>query len=653
MKFEELNLENDILKALGQQNFSQPTQVQEKVIPHLLENKDIIVQAETGSGKTGAFVFPILQKLVNLKDAALFIDKVSAPLFIIITPTRELAAQIDKYFVDFGTDLGIKSAIIVGGENYQPQLDQLQKGVHVLTATPGRLKDLQQKRIINFNNCRGTVLDEADRLIDMGFKEDIYYLVRKMPRERQLMMFSATSGLDLSKMAYQMKATPVEVNLSNDEILSKNVTHTLAHVGDGEKIPLLVGLFKEQEDGHCLVFCNTKSETSIVAKWLQNLGFKALAISGDLPQNKRTSVLKDFREKNINILVCTDVAARGLDIKGVNLVINYDLPQDPASYVHRIGRTGRAGQKGKAISFCGHNDCEFLEPIEQYIDQKLSLENLTEDHFSVDVGVRPKMETTKNVTNKRQPRQKASDNNRNRPKQIKKVPKNKKRPEKKVIAKTERVHKEKIKNFKKSNTEATSTQKAIINCIKDFPFTNTSLLEAKIVEKGKRTLFGLGPRKSKYEVFVKTNFVGLANEFLYEFFQNSPFELNFKIKEQKEKLIIDLNGPDEEVLLNNDAEALDGIEYLVRKYIHNLTPIPKNFKVIVNCGDFQNTKESKLKLMADKLVKLALKKSDSVITAPLPPSDRFIIHQYLDTNNQVKTSSLGDGFYKKVKISLK
>jgi ATP-dependent RNA helicase RhlE len=229
----------------------------------------------------------------------------------------------------------------------------------------------------------------------MGFKEDIYYLIRKMPKSRQLMMFSATSGLDLSKMAYQMKAHPIEVNLSNDEILNKNVTHTLAHVGDGEKIPLLVALFNEQKDGHCLVFCNTKSETSIVAKWLQKLGFKALAISGDLPQKKRTSVLKDFREKNINILVCTDVAARGLDIKGVNLVINYDLPQDPASYVHRIGRTGRAGQKGRAISFCGHHDCEFLEPIERYIEQKLSLEELTEDHFSAEVGERPKMEMTK------------------------------------------------------------------------------------------------------------------------------------------------------------------------------------------------------------------------------------------------------------------
>jgi spoIIIJ-associated protein len=226
--------------------------------------------------------------------------------------------------------------------------------------------------------------------------------------------------------------------------------------------------------------------------------------------------------------------------------------------------------------------------------------------------------------------------------------------EKKEMANEAKVNnKEKIKSFKKVYTEATSVKKALSNCINDFPLSNTSLLDAKITEKGKRTLFGFGPRKSKYEVFVKSDYMGLTNEFLLGLFQNSPFDFNFKVKANKDQVIIDINGPDENLLLINDADPLDGIEYLIRKFIHNLTPIPKSFKVIVNCGDFQNTKESKLKLMADKLVKLAIKKNDSVVTAPLPPSDRFIIHQYLDANTKVKTSSIGDGFYKKIKIVLK
>ena len=655
MTFEELNLGTDLLSALKSKNFTTPTPVQEKVIPYLLDSKDIIAQAETGSGKTGAFVFPIITKIGELKDEKLNDKNVSKPLFVIISPTRELASQIDKYFLDFGKPLGINSAVIVGGENYQSQLNQIEKGVHVLTATPGRLKDLQQKKLISFKNCRGVVLDEADRLIDMGFKEDIYYLLRQMPHNRQMMMFSATSGLDLSKMAYQLKAHPIEINLSTDEVLSKNVTHTLAHVGDHEKIPLLVSLFKDQEDGHCLVFCNTKSETRVVAKWLQNLNFKALDISGDLPQNKRNSVLKDFREKNINILVCTDVAARGLDIKGVNLVINYDLPQDPASYVHRIGRTGRAGQPGRAISFCGHHDCEYLEPIEKYIGQKLNLEELTDDHFTTEVGARPKMDMNKqpsenrprnNSKGPRTPREKKSP--------VKKVHKSARRkPEKKVREDAPKKEPVTPKVYKKATVIATAPKKAIEATLAEFPINNVNLLDAKVVEEGKRTLFGFGPRKSKYEVFIKPHYPILATDFLQKFFQNSPFDLSFKVREDKNTLIVDLNGPDEEHLLVNEAEPLNAIEYLVRKFIHNLTPIPKNFRVVVNCGEFENSKESKLKLMANKLVKLAMKKQDSVVTAPLPPSDRFIVHQYLDSNNQVKTSSIGNGFYKKIKISLK
>jgi superfamily II DNA/RNA helicase len=239
-----------------------------------------------------------------------------------MSPTRELAQQTYTVCQTFGKGLGIESACIIGGESITAQKDLLKTGVDILIATPGRLKDLFLQNFISFKNTKGIVLDEADRLLDMGFKDEIQFLLRKIPSTRQFLMFSATVHIEVLNIAYRFHSVPIEVKLNNNSMIVEKINHTVTNLGDDEKMLYLVGILKKYPDTYTMIFSNTKTETMIIATWLQNLGFKAMAITGDLPQNKRSKMIEDFRSKKIQILVCTDVAARGLDIKDIELVVN-------------------------------------------------------------------------------------------------------------------------------------------------------------------------------------------------------------------------------------------------------------------------------------------------------------------------------------------
>jgi len=664
--FDQLSLEPNLVEALNKINFTTPTPIQESVIPFLNESEDIIALAETGSGKTAAFIIPLINNI--LKGAS---EVPNQTKYVVLSPTRELAQQIHDVCESIGHTIGITSACLIGGENIQKQKELVAKDPHFLIATPGRLKDLYQQKVVNFKKIDGIVLDEADRLLDMGFKDEICFLLYQTPKNRQLMMFSATGNQELSTISYRFGSSPKSINLLTPNLVVDKIHHTMAQVGDNEKMPLLTYLLKKNSDAYALIFCNTKSETHIVATWLQRLNFPAEGISGDLAQNKRTRLLSDFRSKKIKFLVCTDVAARGLDIKDINLVINYDLPQDPSNYIHRIGRTGRAGTDGRAISFCGFSDCENLEAIEQIIKSKIEKEALTNEMFVYDIGKRPILErkTGKiiNLENSRKKKDNGITSRGNR----EEIPNRNDRQLSKdnmLKLKSTQVNAAQIKDTKKmmrsKDDQLKKTQisrKIIITSmsLKDaekeamrfFKINNQSFLENTIIEKGRRKYFGLlGPRKIKYEFKIKPLYKEIVSEYLKGFFENAPFNVEFHLSKEGKKLIGNITGEDEKLFSANNGELLNSLEYLVRKHLSKLINIEKAFRIQINTNDFVNSHEKRLEVLAQKMRDRAIKKRNSVITDTMPPSDRYVVHQFLNNDPRVSTSSIGKGHYKRVKI---
>lgn len=660
-----------LLANLNQLNIKSPTPIQRETLQPILGLKDLLGMAETGSGKTGAFMIPLLDILTRMPEGEdlhkLVVHKgdtfSARPLVMVMAPTRELALQVKHVSDELSAGLNIKTAALIGGESYNKQKDILGAGVHILVATPGRLIDLYKQKLIDFTFIKTVVLDEADRLLDMGFKDDIYYLLSRAPKNRQILMFTATGSIDLMNMCYKLHSNPVEVNLSRDTILVDNIHHTLAQVGDHEKMKLLVGLLKKSPDDLVLIFCNTKSEAQIVATWLNELGLKAKAITGDLAQASRTKVLKDFKDRVSNILVCTDVAARGLDIKDVNLVINYDLPGDPSNYVHRIGRTGRAGSNGRAISFCAFADCQYLDPIETYIEAKIPKEFLTNEMFEENIGQRPRLKTKKGDSKMREndsrPRREYADKrpsseNRNakstqrddkpRPKTDKRPLNNKKREE----GQDTELRKRKIL---KHRAVGTKVKKAMQEVLHLMPIKDESLIGHKVIEKGKRSFFGLGPAKKTFEFFIRPEYGILTDRFLHRFFELTPFEINYKVTYNAPTLVVDLNGPDEGFFTDQEAELLDALETVIKRYLGQIVTMNKDLRIQVNCGNYINTHENKVQMMAKRMADKALKKGD-MVTAPLSPGDRFIIHKYLEEDSRVSTKSIGNGFYKKIRITV-
>ncbi len=377
LRFEQLPLEESLLKALEKLGFEQCTPIQAESVPLLLEHKDIAGQAQTGTGKTASFLLATMHHLLQSPD----ITKPKRPRALIISPTRELAIQIHKDAVDLNQFAGLKLALVYGGVDYIKQRDQLDAEIDILIGTPGRLIDYHRQRAYDLKEIEAVVLDEADRMFDLGFIKDVRYLLRRCPKpdKRLGMLFSATLSLRVTELAYEHMNNPELIKINPDQVAADNVTQVLYHVANEEKIPLLLGLLKRIDPKRTIVFVNTKRAADRVASYLLGNDYEVAILSGDVPQKKRQSLFKRFSDGELPILVATDLAARGLHIPEVSHIFNYDLPQNAEDFVHRIGRTARAGASGDAVSFGCEEFVYSLMEIEEYLGHKLPTESITRD----------------------------------------------------------------------------------------------------------------------------------------------------------------------------------------------------------------------------------------------------------------------------------
>lgn len=380
LTFSSFELHPALQAGLEGAGFTRCTPIQALTLPVALPGGDVAGQAQTGTGKTLAFLVAVVNRL--LTRPALADRKPEDPRALILAPTRELAIQIHKDAVKFGSDLGLRFALVYGGVDYDKQRELLQQGVDVIIATPGRLIDyVKQHKVVSLHACEICVLDEADRMFDLGFIKDIRFLLRRMPERtiRQTLLFSATLSHRVLELAYEHMNEPQKLVVEAETITAARVRQRIYFPADDEKIPLLLGLLSRSEGARTMVFVNTKVFVERVARSLEKAGYRVGVLSGDVPQKKRESVLNRFQKGQLEILVATDVAARGLHIDGIKYVYNYDLPFDAEDYVHRIGRTARLGEEGDAISFACERYAMGLPDIEAYIEQKIPSEPVTKE----------------------------------------------------------------------------------------------------------------------------------------------------------------------------------------------------------------------------------------------------------------------------------
>ena len=361
MKFQDYRIAPQIKENLAANNFKRPTDIQFKAIPHVLAGEDVLAIAQTGTGKTAAFVIPVLHKLIQGKQ------KQKGIRCVVMVPTHELASQITGVFHSLSRNTGIKTMELIGGVNQDPQIQQLQKGVDVLVATPGRVFDLVNQKHLRLYNTEILVVDEADQMLDRGFYKDINDLIRFLPKKRQTLYFSATIDAKIKKLAYSLVRNPIRIQISPKNPVSKNVTHHVAHIEMDDKRFFLERLVKENDESKILVFVRTKVRAERVLKAMDRAKIKAVSIHSDKTQDERNEAMRRFRSGEIKMLVATDISARGIDIPNVEFVVNYDLPEQAENYVHRVGRTGRGTEKGNAVSFCAGEERELLSEIEDYI----------------------------------------------------------------------------------------------------------------------------------------------------------------------------------------------------------------------------------------------------------------------------------------------
>lgn len=375
-RFSNLELSDPILRGLTDAGFKQCTPIQDKALPLLLRGKDIAGQAQTGTGKTATFLLAVFQHLINDES-----ERIKNPRALILAPTRELAIQIHKDALQLGKHLSLKLALIYGGTDYQKQLDIIKSNVDIIIGTPGRVIDFYRQNAFTLGNVQVTVMDEADRMFDLGFIKDIRYLLRQMPTPdlRLNMLFSATLSYKVTELAYEHMNNPVLIRIETEEVTSKAIQQSAYCPANEQKIPLLIGLLNHYQPRRSIIFVNTKRCAEQLDDTLNANGYKTAALSGDVPQEKRQRLLNDFQENTITLLIATDVAARGLHIPDVSHIINYDLPQDVEDYVHRIGRTARFGASGKAISFICENYAYSMPDIEAFIGQKIPVKAITAD----------------------------------------------------------------------------------------------------------------------------------------------------------------------------------------------------------------------------------------------------------------------------------
>jgi len=367
--FSELGLADPIQNALKARNHTTPTPIQARAIPELLNGRDVLGIAQTGTGKTAAFALPILHKLSRKhKD-----KNPRSPRGLILAPTRELAAQIGDEFRAYGKNLHLRQTVIFGGVGQRPQVNALSRGVDIVIATPGRLLDLLNQRKLRLHEVEFFVLDEADRMLDMGFIRDIRKIIAALPTSRQSLLFSATMPNDIARLAAEILVDPVRVEVTPQATPVERIEQNVHHTPAAEKVALLTDILGDRALSRVLVFTRTKHRANRVAEQLGKKGISADAIHGNKSQSARQHALKRFRDGGVRVLVATDIAARGIDVDGVSHVINYELPNEPENYVHRIGRTARAGACGVAVSFCDPAERAYLRDIERLIGAKLTV----------------------------------------------------------------------------------------------------------------------------------------------------------------------------------------------------------------------------------------------------------------------------------------
>jgi len=379
MRFDHYNISEHIKKNLAELGFKRPTDIQYKAIPSIINGEDVLAIAQTGTGKTAAFAIPIINRIHEQKKS----KRNAGIKCLVMEPTRELAMQIGEVFTAIAKHTRTKSFALYGGVEQDPQIAKLQEGLDVLITTPGRMFDLINQGYIDLKRVDTLVLDEADHMLDLGFIDDIKYVKKMLPRKHQTLFFSATIDKEIKKLAWsQVKTSAIRIQISPDDPVSKNVSHFVMHVEMDDKRFFLERFINDNPDSRIIVFVRTRVRAERVAKAMARVGIETSTIHGEMNQQDRTSVMQRFKEGEFNILIATDVSARGIDVPNVDYVVNYDLPDEAENYVHRVGRTGRGTQKGAAISFCSSEEREKLEEIHQLLNKEIGVIEISKRDYA-------------------------------------------------------------------------------------------------------------------------------------------------------------------------------------------------------------------------------------------------------------------------------
>jgi ATP-dependent RNA helicase RhlE len=409
MHFSEFALNKPILKAIFEKNYDTPTDVQIETIPLILAKKDVVVSAQTGTGKTAAFALPILQLLFRQQDSVKNAKHIRA---LVISPTRELAVQIEEEFQAYGKYTNLKSTCVFGGASIEAQKNILRKGVDILIATPGRLLDLRKQEVINFDKVEVLVLDEADLMLDMGFIDDVQKIERMCPETKQTLLISATMPDKVVQLARSILTEPERVEITPSVAAANSVNQLLYYVAKPNKIELCLQLLRKEIEGNILIFRRTKNGVEKLEQTLLKNDFKVESLHGDKTQSARQNALNSFKNGEVNILIATDVASRGIDIEDLDSVINFDLPNIPETYIHRIGRTGRAGKTGTSYSFCAADEKSYVSNIQKLIKKSIPV---VEDHpYVLDPKAKPQVHKKKGSKHKSGRKSVASKKNKKR-----------------------------------------------------------------------------------------------------------------------------------------------------------------------------------------------------------------------------------------------
>jgi len=409
MQFKDLKLNKPILRAISEKGYDLATPIQEKTIPLVLAKKDVIASAQTGTGKTAAFALPILQLLFDKQDSGKKGKKIRA---LVVSPTRELAIQIEENFKAYAKYTNLRTTVLFGGASIEPQKEVLKKGVDILIATPGRLLDLHKQDCVNLDYVETLVLDEADLMLDMGFIDDVKKIERLCPKTKQILLFSATMPTKVAELANTILNEPETANVTPTSSAAKSVNQSLYYVPKNKKMELCLHVLRNNIQGDILIFRRTKFGVDKLEKSLKKNGYKVKSIHGDKTQSAREEALSKFKNKDVNILIATDVASRGIDINDLDAVINFDIPNVPETYVHRIGRTGRAGNTGNSFSFCSADERTYITTIQKLINIEIPVE---ENHpYPLDPNAKPEVYIKKGSGKKKNRKSAGSKKNKKR-----------------------------------------------------------------------------------------------------------------------------------------------------------------------------------------------------------------------------------------------